>query len=415
MKKIILFLVGLTFGNNAFGQKLGAVTGQMLDSLTREPLSGVNINLNIFYLLTASTIVISCVEPFELKVKTDATILIVDGSIDDSERDQYISIKRYIPSNKKEIVYSAEINAKVIVVEDGNISINCFERPNGFYYLPVGFKTKIGSYYQLKITLSNGKEYFSTNEQMKATPDIISTFVKFDPEGIDMGKRKSAAHLVYINTKDSENKGDYYLWKWKLYEKQLYCVTCIGGVYLEYPAPEGKCQTVQSLAERGVEYDYGCKSNCWEIKYSEDINVMSDAYSNGEKINNRLVAKIPYYERSGFLIEITQQNVSPEAFNYLKILGSQSQNVGTLVDSPPAPLIGNISNKNDKDEKVGGFFMIGNSKTIKVFVDRSDAKDSQPIYLLGRPAVMDPASPQPSAYCIKSNTRTPLKPEGWPL
>jgi Domain of unknown function (DUF4249) len=378
----------------------------------------MKLNTQFIFFISAILLVSSCVEPFELVVKTDSKILIVDGSIDDSDRDKYITVKRFIPSSRGDIYYSPEVNAKVSVMEDGKTNFECFERPNGIYYLPVGFKTKIGSNYQLKILLSDGSEYISTNEKMKSTPKIQSSFVKFDPEGIDSGEKKTPAHLVYISTEDLSTKGDYYVWRWKLFEKQSYCITCNGGIYLTSPAPLGRCQTVSALAQQDISYDYGCNSSCWEIKYSEDINVMSDTYSNGNKISNRLVAKVPFYERSGFLIEVTQQNVSPAAFNYLKILGNQSQNNGTLVDSPPAPLIGNISNKNDKKESVGGFFMVGSSETVKIWVDRSDTGNSKPLQLLGRNAVLEPSSPPdrpPSAPCIKSNTRTPLKPEGWPF
>ena len=378
----------------------------------------LKINKSLTFLLCAVGFIISCVEPFDLKVKTYSNILIVDGSIDDADRDQFITVKSFIQSLSGNISYQAETNAKVTIIEDEKNKIDCFEKPNGIYYLPIGFKTKVGSIYQLRISLKNGNEYISTKERMKTTPEIVSSLVKFDPKGIVSGDKKTPAHLIYISTKDLNTPGDYYVWRWKLYEKQQYCITCFGGIYITSPPPLGKCQTVASLVQQNIEYDYNCNSDCWEIKYSDDINAMSDIYSNGNEISNRMVAKVPFYERSGFLIEITQQNVSPAAFNYLKILGSQAQNNGTLVDSPPAPLIGNISNINDSKESVGGFFMVGNSKTKKIWVDRKDVGDSQPIRLLGRNAVSEPASTSdrpPFAPCLKSNTRTPLKPEAWPL
>jgi hypothetical protein len=369
--------------------------------------------------LVSLAVFIACVEPYNLEVVTTETILIIDGTIDDATNDQFITVKKFIPSSTGNIRYANETGAKVSIIKDGKDQIDCIYRENGYYYLPLGFKALVGSKYKLKIILKDGKVYESTEELMRATPEITGYTVKFDPKGIKLGENSIGAHLIYIDTKDPVEPGDNFMWNWKLYEKQTICKTCSGGIFLSSPAPLGKCSPVTALAEAGVEYDYLCQGNCWEIYYSQDLNVMSDAFSQGKEIKNRLVASVPFYQENGFLIEIKQQTVSPSAFQYLKILANQSQNSGTLVDAPPAALIGNVKNINDNKETVGGYFMVGNSKIKRIWVDRLDAKGSQQYYMLGRKENYEPASADgsrpPFAPCVITNTRTPLKPEGWPL
>ena len=58
----------------------------------------------IYYLVVIG-IFIACVEPYELKVITNQTILIVDGAIDDTSTDQYINLKKFIPSEQGNIRY----------------------------------------------------------------------------------------------------------------------------------------------------------------------------------------------------------------------------------------------------------------------------------------------------------------------
>jgi hypothetical protein len=362
---------------------------------------------------------LACVEPFELKIITTENILIVDGTIDDSDTDQFINLKKFVPSNSGTIRYVSEKGAKVKIIENGLNEIICSETTNGFYFLPLGFKTKVGSKYKLSVELADGNVYVSSTETMKKTPQITDYTVVFNPKGIKKGENYIPAHIVYVSTKDETAPGDNYLWTYRLYEKQTICTTCEGGIYLTSPSPLGKCSIVRSLADAGTIYDYRCGGNCWEILYSEDLNVMSDALSGGKEIKNRLVAKVPFYQNSGFVIEIKQQNVSTASFQYLKTLANQSQNNGTLVDSPPAALIGNLRNIKNSSEIVGGFFMVGDAVTKSIWVDRSDTKDAIPIYLKGRAAVYEPAnadgSRPPFVPCIKTNTRTPLKPEAWPL
>ncbi|HLO43808.1 MAG TPA: DUF4249 family protein [Leadbetterella sp.] len=360
---------------------------------------------------------LACVEPFDLEVITSQNILIVDGTLDDSNKDQYINLKKFIPSETGNVRYASETGAKVVIIKDGKEEINCTYKDNGFYYLPLGFKATVGSKYKLKITLVNGNQYESTEEEMRSTPEINGYTVKFDPQGITLGTNKIASHTIYLSTKDNAAVGDNFLWSWRLFEKQSVCKTCVGGIFLTSPAPLGRCTVVPDLAT--VEYDYRCQGNCWEIINSQDLNVMSDVFSQGKEIKDRLITKVPYYQDTGFLIEIKQQNVSASAFQYLKILTNQSQNNGSLVDAPPAPLIGNLRNINDNKETVGGYFMVGNAKIQRIWVDRLDAVGT-PIYPLnGRLPNYEPSSPDgsrpPNAPCVISNTRTPLKPEGWPL
>jgi hypothetical protein len=63
--------------------------------------------------------------------------------------------------------------------------------------------------------------------------------------------------------------------------------------------------------------------------------------------------------------------------------------------------------------------MVGNSKIKRIWVDRLDAVGSKQLYILGRKENYEPASGDgsrpPFAPCVISNTRTTLKPEGWPL
>jgi hypothetical protein len=362
---------------------------------------------------------LACVEPFEIKVITTQSILIIDGTLDDSKTDQFITLQKFIPSDNGNIRYAPESGAQVIIVKDRNEQIECTYKENGYYYLPLGFKATVGSKYKLKITLKDGKAYESTEELMRATPEITGYTVKFDLEGIKKGETNIPAHIIYIDTKDPVESGDNFMWNWRLFEKQNVCKTCYGGIFQTAPAPLGKCVPVRALAEEGVEYDYACQGDCWEILHSQDLNVMSDVFSKGNEIKNRLVAKVPYYQDIGFLIEVKQQTVSNTAFQYLKILADQSQNNGTLVDSPPAALIGNIKNINDKKESVGGYFMVGNSKIQRIWVNRLDAKGASQYYMLGRKENYEPSSADlsrpPFAQCVLTNTRTPLKPESWPL
>ncbi len=357
---------------------------------------------------------IACVEPFNLKITTPSEIISIDGNLSDQNREQTIVIKKTLPSNNYGATFLNVEKAKVVVEEDNSNIITCFESKAGTYSLPIGFKTKVGSTYVLKVTLADGTMYQSSIEKMKNTPAITNSTVVFDKKAIKIGDNYSPGHLIYIDSKDNPEKGDNLFWRYKIYENQDVCISCEESIYITSPSPLGKCQTLPIYANTGNVFDYICSGKCWEIFYSKEINVASDNFSNGNEIKNRLIAQVPFYQNQGFLIEVSQQNIDTKAFQFLKQLVEQNQNNGSLIDAPPSPLIGNIKNVNNPKEAVGGYFMVGNVRTKAIWVPRLE--NEKGIGLLGRLRNEEPSSPNrpPTAPCIKSNTRTPLKPEGWP-
>ena len=369
-------------------------------------------------LLTGVYFLISCVEPYEINFKSGDKFLIIDGKIDDSEKEKYITIRRSVINNSNHPDFFPEDSAKVQIIENGSKIISATNSAQGLYFLPVGFKAKIGSTYQLVVSLKNGEKYESSIETMKNTPEIKGHTVKFNEEAIKSGDKRYPGHTVYVDTYDNPEKGDNYMWTYRIFERQAFCISCYESIYMTSPAPLGRCLPVASLFQTGNTYDYFCSGNCWEILNSSELNIMSDRYSNSLEIKNRLIAKVPFYSFSGFVIEITQQNIDEKAFRYLKILLEQNQTNGTLADSPPAALIGNIKNINNKSEIVGGYFMVANSSVKSVWVPRNYTGSPNPIGLLnGRIVNPEPSAPSrpPVAPCVKSKTRTPLAPEGWPL
>jgi Domain of unknown function (DUF4249) len=368
------------------------------------------------YLLLSLAAVTACVEPYEIKIKVDTAIITIDASLSDADQDQYISIKKTLPSQNSGVGFIQEKGAEVSVLEN-SVAINCKETSPGLYYMPAGFKTKLGATYQLKVKLLDGNQYESTVEKMVSTPDITGFTSVYDPKAIITSNNPKPGHLIYLDTKDNPEKGDNLLWRWRLWENQNVCKTCDGGLFLTSPAPTGRCLPVRALTEAGINYDYICSTKCWEILYSSDLNVISDIYSNGKEIKNRLVARVPFYQAVGFLIEVSQQNVNSNAFQYIKLLIEQNQKSGSLIDSPPAALIGNVRNIKNSKEAIGGYFMVGNIKSKRLWVPRVEDTPAQ--YLLGRANNPEPPGTDierpPLSPCIRSLTRTPIKPEGWPF
>ena len=83
-------------------------------------------------------------------------------------------------------------------------------------------------------------------------------------------------------------------------------------------------------------YTYTCDSRCWKISYNDEIIVYSDKFTNGKKISNLIVGKIPYTSKQNILVEIQKLNISEDSYKYYKTIKDLVDNNGSL--NSPLPL-----------------------------------------------------------------------------
>ncbi len=357
--------------------------------------------------------VCSCVEPFNLKVASNLKILTVDATLTNLPGEQTISITESTNFNGS-VFASPVLKAKVEIIVDKKERILLTEKTNGNYALPASFALKTGIGYQLVFQKSDGSKYESSEDKVSSVPVISDVRDNFVIEGIPRGNFFDPASYVYIDTQDPAGEKNNYMWSWRLWERQSVCATCSGGRY--FLTPTAGCRIERGYAE--LTYDYNCGVRCWEIFSSDELDVFTDVLSDGRKITNKLVAKIPYYSFNGALMEIKQQSISADAYRYLKLLADQVQNNGSLVDTPPAAIIGNIKNVSNPEESIAGFFMVTNVNITRYWLSRVNAQTkATPKGILGHEYIPEPTGADltrpPFALCVSSKNRTPQKPEGW--
>lgn len=336
----------------------------------------------IFSLLTT----ISCVDPFEIEIKDNLNIVMVEGEITDENRLQFIKI--YNSDYKYQIVNKSAIpGLKVKVLVNGSHEINLSDDSNGTYYFPTEFRAIPGNTYQLVFTNNIGNQYQSDIEQLQAVPPIDSVYDYFEKEGTRAFGKDVPSNNIFVDFKDSDLGQNYLQWTWKMWEKQSVCMVT-------------------------PYYDLYCSNDCYEIFYNSEINILNDKFYNGKGINGNLIGKIPYYQYNGALLEIKQKSITERAYKFYKNLQNLSQKTGTLADSPPQLIGGNIVNINNKAEIVAGLFTVASVKTKNYWLSRVNAQGKGiPAGLLGRKVNIIPNGI--TAPCQSNKYQTPIKPEFW--
>lgn len=413
----------------------------------------------------------ACIDPADPVLNATVDVLVVDGTITNLPEPQLIRLNRSKADPLTGRFGSVPITkASLEVLVDSVQVIVAHETEAGTYQLPSDFKGQIGHAYQLRFTLSNGTQYQSTTQVMQPVSPIEQVWSRFNPqslpEAVQLLGNYRAGHDVFISWQDPVSQHNYYRWEWRLWEKQGWCRSCQQGVYAVdsilprtykdktfYVSADNayeNCFVPVNYFDAGqppfvsglYEYDYPCRTDCWEILYSTTLNVFDDALSNGGLITGRKVAQIPYYDSTGCLVEIRQLSLPASAHAYFSLFEEQTQRTNGLTDMTPSAPVGNIRNRANVQERVVGYFTASAVSAVRHWIDRKDARDlpfgetdpagksklpgAELFYALNlRQPLPEPIYPYPNvriwggpprpvtAICVPSDSRTPFKPAGW--
>ncbi|MPR33999.1 DUF4249 domain-containing protein [Salmonirosea aquatica] len=409
-----------------------------------------------FYVLLLLWELTGCVDAIELDYPGTVDVVVVEGTLTDLAEPQIIRLSR---SKSDPLTgrpgFLTISGAKVEVLVDSAEVVEAFETVAGTYRLPADFRGKVGHAYQLRFTLSDGTRYESSQQIMPAVPPIGKVTAEFNPKSISplLVQGHTAGHDFFLDTQDPADQSNYYRWDWRLWESRRWCRTCEQGAYSIYNVVTtydeyggAHYETGDNLFEscfypprprNGLPtpywvYDYECRTQCWAILWSSELNLFADSYTNGGAITHRKVAQIPFYQRAPALVEIRQLGLTPAAYRFFKDLQDQTQNNGGVADPPPTASVGNVKNAADPREITIGFFTASSVATARYWLDRSDAIGVPPglfMALMGREPIPEPPPPGFSyiqivdtkttssrpytAVCVENEKQTAQKPVGW--
>lgn len=377
-----------------------------------------------FWLLTAFSLPLACVDPVAPTFDATVNVVVVDGTITDLAEPQVVRLSRSRADPFTGRFGDTPLTgAQVEVVVNATQVVVLRETTAGKYEGPAGFRGVVGNRYQLRFTLSDGTGYTSSVETMPAVPPIKMLADQFNPTSIayDQLDGLTAAHDIFVTTDDPADETNFYRWDWIVWERQDYCRTCVKGVYYEYRNGilVEDCISENSNGSFTFVYDYVCRTKCWEVLFSADLNLFADTFSNGQTITGRRVAQIPFYQQPPALVEMRQSALTRAAYEYYRRLRDQSQRTGGLADTPPAAPIGNIRNVVNDREAVVGYFTASGVSAMRHWLDRQNTFGGAPglFVFFNKRRPMEEFSPlrgrPPLAVCVQSDTRTPVRPDGW--
>ena len=299
----------------------------------------------LIFLTLTPVIMVRCIEPFYPDIEEYENVLVVDGLITNENMVYQVKLSRTMQFgdiNKKPVP-----GAAVQVVDDLGSTYMFREIKSGTYQsYPEEFVGQTGRKYKLLIETSEGNKYESAFEELKQIPEIDSIHWQYKEKPSTDPDNPVKGIEILVDTHDPENKTRYYSWNW--------------------------LETWEFLTPYHKDTLPG---HCWKYDSSRVIQIGST-----DHLTEDILQNYPLYYISGstnrlslrYSVLIKQYSLTKEAFNYWSRIKETNENTGTLFDPIPTQVTGNVTDLNDPDKPVLGYFQASAVTTGRIFIDRAE-------------------------------------------
>ncbi len=294
-----------------------------------------------------------CISSYNLEHDTNENLLVVDGKITQENTQHELTLRRSTATSSTD--YNAVTGARISLYDDMGNSEMYYEFEKGKYLFEGSVLERVPSRsYYLEIQLPDERIY-------RSLPQIMPEIVKPDKLYFELEEIEEISDLeniiikrylnLYINTPVlKDNQGYHFIWRMD----HAYSFAELQCSPLKTPLT---CYITRKLINDNL-----------KIFTSEDL-------SGGELRDFRVgsIAILPnweFFEKHFF--NVAQHSITKEAYIYWETVKKVAQSTGSIFDTPPGPINGNIYNVNDPDERVLGFFEVSAVDTIRTYTFAAD-------------------------------------------
>ena len=299
----------------------------------------------------------SCIEPFTPEPNETQRLLVVEGHISDSPEPYTIRLSRAQPLNGGGSI--PESGAAVFVKNNEGTAYDFTEVSPGTYQSdPACFKGVRGATYQLHIETTDGSKYKSVEVLLKATPPIDSVYFEREKRFTDVTGEELDGIKILVDTHDPDGKTLYYRYEW------------VATYQIKVPFPsQWELGSDGSLTL--VEFYH----ICYDSDTSQTILTTNTLQLNQDQVTAfelDYVNTISYRLRTMYSILVRQYALDERGHSYWSQLNKNSENLGTLFDPTPYPIVGNLTSSTSPDEVVLGYFDASSVKEKRLYVTRDE-------------------------------------------
>ena len=308
-----------------------------------------------YYLISTAITFIGCRSRFNSQgSKQNLNYLVVDGFLNNSADSTIIRLSHTTPLIDDYYTDRVgELNAQITVEdESGNIVYTFVPANNNGSYTVPGMNLDENKKYRLRINTNDGNQYLSDDISVKRNPAIDSINWVRNDNGV----------TIYSNTHDPLNNTKYYRWEyaetWEYYMHYFSVVKYIGAPnYI-------KNRDADELV-----------NHCWKTVNSRNMLLASSVKLSADVISQNPIRHIPLnsFELTfTYSVLVKQYALTREAFEYYQLLKKNTEELGSIFDSQPVQLNGNIHCITNPGAQVIGYITATNLQTKRAYITNAE-------------------------------------------
>ncbi len=316
-----------------------------------------NIVQQISFNILFSVLFFSCLDPYDTNIQGYENLLVVDALITDENKSHKVLLSRTISDLNQDP--QKVTNAWVRISDNRSNEFILHESGPGHYVTDsTEFKAQIGNTYTLKVSTAEGTTYISKPCTMLPSGNIEKIYFNKDKGWDNNNTYESEGISIYIdgNAKESEYA------RWSFEEDWKFRV---------FYAPSSGFD-----AEGNYVNIFNDKIYCWKKDHSTDISIHSFKNQTINNIKKKKIHFIPTGESDRmslkYSILIKQFSISKEEYEFWDKLQKSSKEIGDILGKQPFAISGNISNVEDNNEPVLGYFQVASTSQKRLYIKNSD-------------------------------------------
>lgn len=340
--------------------------------------------LQLLLVLLLDGLAVGCIEPYAFEEKDFDSVLIVDGMLSDQYRKHKIYLSRsYAFGGSPSIEEEAKVQ---VVTNDGDLYL-FKENKAGYYEAVQAFAATRGKQYTLEVITVEGKEYHSTPMTLPPAATMDAVYGE-----ASINDRDEAGIRIFLDASSKSNAS--YLYRFE-YEETYKIVAPYWTPYDAVVIYEGISTFATDVILRETE-----ERVCYGKDLSEKILLRSTLDQTEDRLRQETIHFIPISDpklqhRYSILVRLLVE--SPAAYSYFETIQDLSLSSSAFfTEKQPGYIAGNMMNRSNPLEKVGGFFRVSAVAEKRIFFNLEDFYPDAPKPEYFKPCVLNAPSTEGS-------------------
>lgn len=299
-----------------------------------------------------------CIDPYTPTLSGYESFFVVEGLVTNENTSYTVKLSQTLQEQYS--VPTQISDASVYITDNEGLTIDLKNMGSGIYRTDsTQFQGSVGKTYVLHILTNEGAEYESEPCTMQSVPEIDSIYYGKVQEITNNGTLNNVGIRIFLDSKPSDSN-TYYRWSfdetWKF----------------RVPSPKKYIYINDSTiipADEVREY-------CWKNVRSNSVLVNSISSGQSGSIVGEPIFFIDPLKSDRLSVEysmlISQYSISKKEFDFWNSMKKLNDSGSDIFSSQPFPVISNIHNVNNTDEKVLGYFSVSAVKQKRKFIAFSD-------------------------------------------